>query len=122
MGNPDTHTDLIAWFVILTILGLGIKYLNVNRPFLKYANEAVLPFYILHQTVLLCVGYFVVRWPVPDVLKWAIILVASFAIVMVLYEYLVRRIDVLRILFGMKPLKRAAPAPSVPAGAMPGKI
>jgi peptidoglycan/LPS O-acetylase OafA/YrhL len=79
----------------------------------------VLPFYILHQTVLLTVGYFVVRWPIPDLLKWAIILVVSFAIIMALYEFLVRRINVLRFLFGMKLLRKAPvvqPQQPEPAG------
>jgi hypothetical protein len=86
-----------------------MKHLNFSKPFLKYANEAVLPFYILHQTVLLCVGYFVVQWAIPDLLKWVIILPVSFVIIMVLYEFLVRRFNVMRVLFGMKLLKPSAP-------------
>lgn len=96
------HDDLLGWFFILAFLGFGLQYLNVNSPALKYASEAVLPFYILHQTVLLCVGYFVVRWAIPDLLKWAIIVSISFAIIMSLYEFLVRRNNIMRFLFGMK--------------------
>lgn len=96
-----------CWCCVLAILGFGRKYLNYSTPFLKYANEAVLPFYILHQTVLLSVGYFVVQWAIPDLLKWVLILVPSFAIIMVLYEFLVRRFNVVRFLFGMKPLPKA---------------
>jgi len=98
-----------SWCCILAILGFGRKYLNFSTPFLGYANEAVLPFYILHQTVLLCVGYFVLRWAIPDLLQWAIILLASFTLIMVIYELLVRRYNVMRFLFGMK-LKPKAPA------------
>jgi hypothetical protein len=95
---------------VLAILGFGRKYLNYGTPFLRYANEAVLPFYVLHQTVLLCVGYFVVQWLIPDLLKWATILLASFVLIMLLYELLVRRFNAMRFLFGMKPLPKA-PAP-----------
>jgi peptidoglycan/LPS O-acetylase OafA/YrhL len=95
-----------SWCCILATFGFGRKHIDFSTPFLRYANEAVLPFYILHQTVLLCVGYFVVRWAIPDLLKWVIILAASFAIIMVLYEFLVRRLNILRFLFGMKPLVR----------------
>ncbi len=93
-----------GWSCVLAIFGLGMQYLNVRTPRLDYANEAVLPFYILHQTVLLVVGYFVVQWALPDVLEWAIIVVVSFVSIMGIYEYLVRRTDILRFLFGMKPL------------------
>jgi len=107
-----------SWCCILAILGFGRKHLNFGTPFLSYANEAVLPFYILHQTVLLCVGYFVVQWAIPDLLKWVIILVASFAIIMVLYEFLVRRFNVMRFLFGMK-LRPKAPV-ALPQETAPG--
>ena len=117
-GNPDTHRDLIAWFFILTFLGFGTKHLNFNTPFVKYANEAVLPFYILHQTVLLCVGYFVVGWAIPDSLKWLSIFYISFVIVLGLYE-LVRRNNILRFLFGMKLVKQSAPAMTLSAKPLP---
>jgi peptidoglycan/LPS O-acetylase OafA/YrhL len=95
-----------SWCLVLASLGLGMRYLNTSTPFVRYANEAVLPFYIMHQTVLLCVGYFVVQWAISDVLKWLIILLASFGIIMALYEFLVRRFNVLRVLFGMKPIAK----------------
>jgi peptidoglycan/LPS O-acetylase OafA/YrhL len=103
----DEHDDLISWSYVLTFLGFGFRYLNVERPFIRYAGEAVLPFYILHQTVLLCVGYFVMAWAIPDVLKWVITTAVSFVIIMAAYEYLVRRINLLRVLFGMKWIKRS---------------
>jgi glucan biosynthesis protein C len=114
------HYDLMAWFFILTFLGFGMKHLKSNTPFLKYANEAVLPFYILHQTVLLSVGYFVVQWAIPDLQKWLSIVPLSFVIIMGLYE-LVRRNNILRFLFGMKLLKQAAPVMTLSAQPLPEK-
>ncbi len=96
-----------SWCCILAILGFGRKYLSLRTPFLTYANEAVLPFYILHQTVLLGVGYFVVQWAIPALLKWVIILAISFPTIMVFYEFLVRRFNVMRLLFGMKQRPKA---------------
>jgi peptidoglycan/LPS O-acetylase OafA/YrhL len=104
-----------SWCCVLAILGFGRKHLRRNRPFLTYANEAVLPFYILHQTVLLCVGYFVVQWAIPDLLKWGTILLVSFPTILLLYEFLVRRFNVMRFLFGMKPLPKGPTAQSTEA-------
>jgi peptidoglycan/LPS O-acetylase OafA/YrhL len=95
---------LWAWSWVLAILGFGMSHLSFTTPTLKYANEAVLPFYILHQPVLLGVGYFVVQWAIPDALKFVVIAACSFTIIMGSYELLVRRINILRFLFGMKPL------------------
>ena len=110
---------LSAWCCVLAILGFGRKYLVRSTPFLTYANEAVLPFYIFHQTVLLSVGYFVVQWPIPSLLRWAIILLTSFVNIMVLYEFLVRRFNVMRFLFGMKP--RPKPPAAQPQAAAPAE-
>jgi len=112
---------LWAWCWVLAILGFGLKHLNFSTPVLQHANEAVLPFYILHQPALLCVGFFVVRWAIPDLLKWLIIFPTSFVIIVALYEFLVRRFNVMRVLFGMKPLKQAAPVATRPAQPAPEK-
>ena len=97
-------SSLSGWAGMLAILGFGMKKLNVHTPVLDYANEAVLPFYILHQSILFVVGFYVLNWSIPDLLKWVIILIVTFAIIMVLYEFLIRRINLLRVLFGMKPV------------------
>lgn len=108
----DAFGDLLrntgAWSLLLAILGYGRQLLNLRSPLLDYANEAVLPFYILHQTVLIVAGYFITRLAIPDLLKWALIFTLSFALIMGIYEYGVRRVPLLRRLFGMKPL---APRP-----------
>ena len=97
---------LVAWSWLLAVLGFGMQHLDFNSPLLKYANEAVLPFYILHQTVIVILGYFVVQWAIPDLLKFVIILTVSFFVIIGLYEFVVRRFNVLRFLFGMKLLAR----------------
>ena len=90
---------------MLAILGLGSRFLNRNNRFLSYANEAVLPFYILHQTIIITIGFYVVQWNVGIGLKYLTISTTSFVAIMLIYELLVRQINVLRFLFGMR-LKR----------------
>ncbi len=93
---------LLAWCWIIGLLGLGSRFLNFKNRFLAYANEAVLPFYILHQTILLIIGFYVIQWGMGVGTKYIIITTASFIIIISLYELLVRRLNVLRFLFGMK--------------------
>jgi peptidoglycan/LPS O-acetylase OafA/YrhL len=107
--------SLSSWCWVLGILGLGMQYLTIYRPFLGYAGEAVLPFYILHQSVILAVGYFVVHWNIPDLAKFGVILIVSLAVTLAIYEFLVRRWNVMRVLFGLRPLpKKAAGEPAEP--------
>jgi len=98
---------LASFGSIVFLLSLGARYLNFNNRILAYANEAVLPFYILHQTIILIVGYPVIRWSVGILPKFLIIAVASFAAIMALYEFGVRHFSVMRFLFGMRPLRRS---------------
>ena len=110
-----------GWLSVLGFLGMAMQYLTARTPRLDYANEAVLPFYILHQTVLLAVGYFVLQWGLPEVVEWAVIVVISFAVIMAIYEFVVRRFNIMRFLFGMKALKRTEVGVTRPAQPMPGK-
>ena len=91
-----------AWSWLFAILGFGMRFLAFDRPFLRYANEGVLPFFILHQSVLLGIGYFAMTWEIPDALKWAIVFTSSFVVIITLYTLLIRKLDLFRFLFGMK--------------------
>lgn len=118
--SPGTHSSTLfyviayltrginSWSWIVAIIGLSSQFLNRNNKFLVYASEAVLPFYILHQTVIISVGYYVVQWNIGIAPKYLIISSISFLLIMALYELLVRRFNILRFLFGMKLRKRAS--------------
>ena len=96
-----------SWCFILTLLGLGMKYLSGTGRFLRYTTEAVLPFYMLHQPIILLIAFRVVQLQIPILVKYLIIVILSFAGIMLLYEGL-RRVGVLRFLFGMKVGRRRA--------------
>jgi len=106
---------ILCWSCLVALFGFASRHLRFTNSFLKYANEAVLPFYILHQVVILCVGFYVLRLRTHLWLEYLIITSVSFAIIMSLYELLIRRLNILRILFGMKPLHRLRPVRTVEA-------
>jgi glucan biosynthesis protein C len=91
---------------VVFLLSLGARRLNFNSRVLAYGNEAVLPFYLFHQTVILVVGFFVIRLPLGILPKFLFVLVISFGAIMALYELGVRRFGVMRFLFGMRPVRR----------------
>lgn len=93
---------VLCWSCLIAILGFGARHLRTSNRFLKYANETVLPFYVLHQTIILAIGFHVIRLDAPLWLEYLIIVVSSFAATMALYELFIRRINVLRFLFGLK--------------------
>jgi glucan biosynthesis protein C len=93
---------LISWCWIVGLLGLARRFLNFNTRFLAYANEAVLPFYILHHTIIYIVGFFIIQRSSSIGAKYFLTAIVSFAVIMAVYEILIRRASILRILFGMK--------------------
>lgn len=94
---------LNIWCWILCFVGFARHYLQKGNAFLRYTNEAVYPFYILHQTVLILIGYYVIQWPVTISLKYIIIVGGTFLGTVILYEFVIRRVALLRLLFGLKP-------------------
>jgi peptidoglycan/LPS O-acetylase OafA/YrhL len=91
-----------SWSWLLTFMGFASHHLNFSNRFLKYANEAVLPFYILHQTIIVVIGYFIMDWNLAVFPKYMFLAATSFTVIMIFYEFVVKRVNVLRYLFGMK--------------------
>ena len=100
---------LLCWAFLVAICGFASRHLQFSNGLLKYANEAVLPFYILHQTIILTIGFYVLRLGTILWVEYLIIATSSFIVIMALYELLIRRVNLLRFLFGMKMLPRPQP-------------
>ena len=105
----ETILSIGIWGFIVFLMGIAAKHLNRPGKRLAYANEAVLPFYLFHQTVILSVGWFVIRWDLHLVWKLVIVILLSFVGTMFLYEALVRRFNIVRFFFGMRPKEKVHP-------------
>lgn len=93
---------LAMWCWLLALIGHARARLDFSNGFLRYFTPAVLPFYILHQTVLIVAAYHVLQWGWSIWAAYAFLCVAAAAGSIVLYEVAVRRTRVTRFLFGMK--------------------
>jgi hypothetical protein len=101
--------NTLAW--LFAIVGFARRYLTQRPAFLRYATEAVYPFYILHQTITVIAVYWLVRSGLPVGVKFALAAAITFAVTALLYELVVRRLGVLRPLFGLRANRLAFPAP-----------
>jgi peptidoglycan/LPS O-acetylase OafA/YrhL len=93
----------MSWGWALDILYLAMRYLNFTNRWLEYGNRTVMPFYLLHQPVIIVIAYFVVQWETGITLKLLVILVGSLLVALGLIELLIRPFKFTRMLFGMKP-------------------
>jgi glucan biosynthesis protein C len=106
-------TYLNRWIWIVTALGFAHRYLNRPFPWLNYANEAVYPWYVLHQTITIVAGYWLSRLALGPVVEPALVIVATIGGCALLHEFVIRPNRLLRPLFGMKPLAaRRTPRPA----------
>lgn len=102
--------DFALWFLITAcawcwtsfVLAAAMRYLNFSHPFVAYGQEAILPFFVLHQPAIIVIAYFVVQWDAGLWLKAAVVVVGSLAVSIGLYELVIKRVSILRTAFGMK--------------------
>jgi hypothetical protein len=102
-----------AWAWIFTAIGYGKRYLNKKHRIQDYINQAVYPFYILHQTVIVIVVYYVTRSSDPVGSKFLFTFIISFMLVTCIYHLFIRPYAITRFLFGMKPKKKDTKHPKV---------
>ncbi|MCE7053136.1 acyltransferase family protein [Algoriphagus sp. AGSA1] len=98
--------SLNRWCWLIAILGFAIQHLNKKNRSLKVLNEMVYPFYILHQTVIVILAFYFKDMPWSVGGKFSIILIGTFAICYVLIRYLIMRVNMLRLPFGLKPYQK----------------
>ncbi len=84
------------------MLFIGMRFLDFTNKVLRYGQEAALPFFVLHQPVIIVIAFFVVQWNSGIWIKLPIVMLGSFLVTIGLYELVVRRIRLLRLLFGIK--------------------
>jgi glucans biosynthesis protein C len=98
-----------TWLMLMGILGFGERYLNRTSRVRTYLAQGSYPVYILHQTVIVVLAFYIVQIGAPRPVLWVILLVAAVLGTFALYE-IARRINVLRFLLGMR-WRRRAPEP-----------
>jgi peptidoglycan/LPS O-acetylase OafA/YrhL len=94
--------NVFTWASLLAFLGYGRRYLSFDNRLLRWARDASYPIYILHQTVIIVIAYFVIQRAWNPGAKYWLVLISTFIVCVMLYE-VIRRIALLRFLFGMRP-------------------
>lgn len=109
----DTLRMLYLWLAVATILGHGHRHLNRPWPWLRWANESVYPWYVLHQTLIIVGVTALAPLALGPVIEPALLVALTLFGCWALTDGLIRRFNVLRPLFGLK-LRRAASAEARP--------
>jgi hypothetical protein len=89
------------WFCIVAVLGFARRWLNRDSAARRYLTDAVFPYYIVHQTAIILIAHQLKGFGLPASIEASIVVSGTLASCAVTYE-IVRRVRVLRPLFGLK--------------------
>lgn len=93
--------DTIMITSIISIIGYGRKYLNRGDKILKYLNRACFPVYIIHQTIVVMMSYYILPLGLPIYISILLIIICSVIGTFTIYE-IAKRIKPLNVLLGIK--------------------
>jgi len=93
----------------LTAIGYFREYFNKDHKLRKVLNEAIYPFYLLHQPALIFVGYVVLQWDISYGMQ--AVLITALSLVFILSSYfIIKKFNFLRVVFGMKRKQKIEPS------------
>lgn len=101
------------WCAIAALFGYAYHLRDVDSPALRYLTPAVFPVYILHQTVIVAFAHGAKPLALPPLLEGPLLVVLTLTVCFGGYE-LIRRVPVLRPLFGLRREPRRPPLPDAP--------
>ncbi|MBX3481161.1 MAG: acyltransferase family protein [Caulobacter sp.] len=106
------------WMTIVAALGFASRHLRgADGPARRYLNDAIFPCYLAHQTITVVALYLLLPHHLPPWIEAPVLVGVTLGGSLAIYE-VVRRINLIRPLWGLKPLPRSAP-PATPRS--PGK-
>jgi glucan biosynthesis protein C len=106
---------LNTWTWLLMLLWLARKFLSFTNKVLAYASPAAFPVFILHQTIIIIIAFYIVQWDTSILLRILAILAISLAITLGFYE-ITRRWRVTRFMIGAKPTAKPKRETTEPSG------
>ena len=89
------------WSFIAAILGYGARYLTRGGPLLRYLTVGVVPFYIIHQTIIVVAGHHLAKLGLPLIVEAGLIIGITVLGCWLTYE-VARRIGWFGLLLGVR--------------------
>ena len=99
-----------GWCAIIALIGIAERYWNHDHPWRRTLTEAVFPFYIIHQTVIVAVEWALLPYGLPATAEFAILVTATIAGCWAFY-LIGREVGWLRPLIGLRGFIKTRHAP-----------
>lgn len=99
--------SVLAWSAIIGLLGFARTRMHHDGPARRYLTEAIFPYYIAHQTVIVAAGFWLKQAGVQPGLAFGVMVLTTIMACALTYE-IARRVSWMRPLLGLKPSPAAA--------------
>ena len=103
---PNYLLAIESNFWIFTAFGFAYKYLNHPSKALSYLSQGAYPIYITHMIFLYLGSFLIIPLGIPTILKFILIVVFTGIGCFTLYDLIIKRVSILRPLFGLKKSKK----------------
>jgi peptidoglycan/LPS O-acetylase OafA/YrhL len=87
---------------IYSVFAFAYKHLNKNSKVLNYLSQSAYPIYIIHMIFIYLASYLIFPLNINVQLKYLIVVVFLFVGSFAFYEFFIRRLTLIRPLFGLK--------------------
>lgn len=105
----ETIYYLCTWMFLVALLGLGRQFLNRGSRLLTHLGGISYPYYMVHQLVVIGLGYYIVRLDVSIAVKFTLIVALSTVLTYVL-AVAVTKTELTRFMFGLRMERPLQPA------------
>lgn len=95
------------WAWIFGLVGCAGAWLNKPSPVIAYTDKAILPWYMFHQTLIICLAWWFKPWNISPYIEPILIIAMTWIGCLIGYE-LVKRTKISRTLFGINQPKPAS--------------
>jgi fucose 4-O-acetylase-like acetyltransferase len=88
--------------LVMGIIGFSKKYMNMNNKLYRYLSKTSFALYMFHYLVINIVMYYFVKLNINHYLLYFISIVATYVLFTILFELIIKRINVLKYVCGIK--------------------
>ncbi len=102
LRSPDFLMSIESNLWIFAVFGFGYRHLNRPSNTLEYLSQAAYPVYIIHMVFIYLACYLLFPLGLSSAITLVVVNIFTFAGSLLTYEFAIRRVNVLRPLFGLK--------------------
>jgi peptidoglycan/LPS O-acetylase OafA/YrhL len=93
---------IAEYSLVMAIVGFAQKHININNKLYKYLSKTSFALYIFHYLIINIIMYYFIKTNLNNYLMYFIAIIIAYALFIILFELIIKRINVLKYICGIK--------------------